>query len=322
MKAVLFILLLANSPAYSKDYRFYFRQIQRAEECMLNEEFVSSLKHYDSAFAQYDFKFARDCYMAAQVSAHLHEYDRTYKYLCMALEGGVRYDCLYLSGVFKDFRNSSQAKKIAEVQKELSLKANRKVDTVLNKEFSKRYALEQAVKGDKGNTYYTTLEDNFDRIHQLVSKGIFPGEKIMGLDNQFDRVKISWFTDCSYGAGFAIPTLLHYSYSFDVLAPKLVECMLQGQLSPATIVQIYIFSKYRICGYPKYKPENKKLESLPGQEEYIFNLPFEGKKTDMKTANYYRDMWYIPKMGLKHTSTSLVHKYGIAINIGEWMGDM
>src|SRR5690606_25655512 len=79
---------------WGQDYTYYYRQTQYAEEALLNGEFETSLKYYDAAFDKYDFKFARDCYIAAQVAAYLNKPEQTLKYLRYCLKTGVRYDCL------------------------------------------------------------------------------------------------------------------------------------------------------------------------------------------------------------------------------------
>jgi len=89
---IFFVLLLFFLKGFSRDYTFYYRQTQLAEENLLNEQFKLALKHYDSAFQSYDFRFARDCFIAAQTAAYLKDNRLTYNYLSYCLQDGIKFD--------------------------------------------------------------------------------------------------------------------------------------------------------------------------------------------------------------------------------------
>jgi hypothetical protein len=197
----------------------------------------------------------------------------------------------------------------------------------LNKEFTQRFDEEQTVKNGDKKRYYEVVEENLSRISELTKKGRYPGEKILGImnsvtiSNNTANQKFSGSV-CEFNAHFATPTLQHYSYSYDLLKTSLVEAMYKGQISPQEFVTIFIFDKSRWMGYPKTPPKNTELIiERSADSSLLFSLPFERQKTDTATANKNRNDWFIPRMGAKNSSRSLIVKYGIAIAFGDWAGD-
>jgi hypothetical protein len=316
------IILLTGNIAGAKDYIYYYRQTQLAEEALLNGDFNNALEHYDSAFALYNFKFARDCYIAAQTSYYQKDLQRTQRYLSYCMKAGIRYRCLYKTAILQPFEYTKEGKELQQDTAMLWAAYTNAIDTNLHKEWTRRYDKEQAIKGQK-EAYYVVIDDNLNRIMQLLKLGIFPDERFVGISNTISHTARNFFpdNDCEYAARLALPTLLHYPYTYDMLGKQLKQAMLQGYINPRALVEVFIFSKWRICPYRKEVPGGIALIENTGERDVIFNLPFEKQKTDAATANKNRDKWFLPKSGTKYTSDELFKKFGITIAIGDWQAD-
>lgn len=310
----LLFLLCSCLCAAARDYTYYYQQIQLAENNLFNGKFETALKHYDAAFSKYEFKFARDCYVAAQVAAFLKNDPVTYRYLSYCLQAGITYNCLYKSRVLKDFANSSYGQKLAQDKDKLYCDYVRRIDTTLHKEFARRYDTEQFIKNKGGTPYYDVVDDNFDRIKYLLLHQQYPGEQLIGMKNTVvvsKKPAMFGQIDCAFGSELALPTLLHFPYSIDSLDKLLVKARDQGYLSQWEYVSIYIFSCHRHCTY-----RNSKFQGV--RPPIIFNLPFEKFKTDTATANANRAKYYLPRIGNRLNRDSLLYNYGIAVGVGDY----
>jgi hypothetical protein len=311
--------------AHSKDYTFYYRQTQLAEECVLNEQFATALKHYDSAFKDYDFKFARDCFIAAQTAAYIERDSATFKYLSYCIRAGIKAGCIGNRKIFEHFIRTQYWTRLMGIAPELWRQYLSSIDTNLNKEWTKRFDKEQHVKNQQNNeAYFNIIDENVDRIISLLNTGRYPGERTLGIKNTVIISETKGFYEsevCEYSAHLCTPTLQHFNYSYDLLKPKLIKAMYEGQISPQELACIFIFNKYRVCRYRKDGLDRYKIDSLiehTPDSKVVFNLAFEKTKTDTITANKYRNQWFIPRMGTKLKAWELRQKYGIDIQIGEW----
>ena len=165
MKLLTTLILLFSlcATGYCKDYTYYYRHAQYAEEYLLDGDFKQALNHYDSAFRGYDFKFARDCYIAAQIAAYSNNHELTYKYLCYCVKAGVRLGCLLRRNIFIPFKQSAYNKKLEEAYPYLWKQYIRSIDTNLNKHAAQRYLDEQNAKSGPRAEYWDIVDNNVDR---------------------------------------------------------------------------------------------------------------------------------------------------------------
>lgn len=309
----------------AKNYSYYYRQVQLAEEDLLNENLQDALKHYDTAFINYDFKFVRDCFIAAQTAAVVGKNDLAYRYLSYCIEGGVKFNCLFISHTFDNFQKTNYYIKLKDHSASLWNKYLAKIDKSLNLELTRRFEEEQKAKQKGGELYYRTIDDNVFWIEHLLNNNKYPGEKVLGTKSSLKISTVSkLFPDdtCEFSSDMANVSLRHFKYGYDLLRDKLIAAMNEGQINPKEVVLIFIFSKYRICNYRKGMPQYVKnsIENFP-EKDLVFNLPFEKSKTDIITANKNRFEWYIPRIGGKLDAERLLKKYGIVTMIGDWIGD-
>lgn len=314
-------LLLSSFVLHARDYSFYYRQTALAEENLRNGRLTDALKHYDSAFARYDFKYAKDCYIAAQIAAYEENNEKTFWYVTYAIRAGVKYQCLQNNRLFKKFWESEYA---GTVQREKDSNRSvylKRIDLEKCKEWSKRFEEEQAVKG-KGEVYYQKVADNVAAIEKLLRRGIFPGERLIGVDNSIAAAKIHVFRPedtCDYATSRATPTLKHYKYSYEVFRSQLIEAMLGGYLHPYELLDIFIFNKNKVSRVELPKEYKKELSLDTSKENGLyFQRAFERGHSDSLTVLKNRFDWYIPRPG-KYEAEDLRQRYGIDIEIGSWI---
>ena len=314
----LLILVILHSNAYA-DYSYYYQQTKLAEEDLLNENFADALVHYDSAFKNYDFKFARDCFIAAQTAAYLNNDKHTFKYLQYAIVAGVKLECISSQSIFQRFKKTLWWDKLEDMRPTLWKKYLARIDTSLTIEFVKRYTKEQKLKdstarGDR-SPYFQQVEDNVSRVQQLARQNRFPGERLLGIDNS--TIATPGVNQCNYSADIVVPSLDHFSYSYELMKNELTKAMLNGDLYPYELVDIFIFTKNRVCIFhtdKKYILETHIDKSA--DSNLFFNLAFEKQTVDTATANKNRDRFFIRRTGTKLTSTTLKEMYGIDIAVG------
>ncbi|HXS37832.1 MAG TPA: hypothetical protein VN721_14100 [Flavipsychrobacter sp.] len=314
----LLTLAFLHCSAYA-DYSYYYQQTKLAEEALLNENFPEALVHYDSAFKNYDFKFARDCFIAAQTAAYLNNDKHTFQYLQYAIAAGVKPECISNQDIFQRFKKTLWWDKLEDMRPILWKKYLARIDTSLTIEFVKRFTKEQelkdnTVRGDR-SAYFHQVEDNVSRVQQLARQNKFPGEKLIGIDNSV--IATPRVNQCNYSADIVISSLNHFSYSYELMKNELTKAMLDGDLYPYELVNIFIFTKNRVCVFStnkKYTLETQIDKSADSNT--FFNLAFEKQTVDTATANKNRDRFFIRRMGTKLTSTMLKEKYGIDIIVG------
>ncbi|MBA3829209.1 MAG: hypothetical protein H0X33_09760 [Taibaiella sp.] len=246
-----------------------------------------------------------------------------YKYLCYCIEGGIQFKCLFVNSSFEKFKTSSFYQLLYAQRTTLWKKYITRINVKINLELSHRYKIEQEAKNIGGETYYQVIDNNVAWIEQCLNLQIYPGEQIAGLMNSISQdITIKANNECEFASAMANVSLRHFNYGYDLLRNKLTKAMYAGEINPREVVEIFIFSKYRICKYRKEKPVyiTTYIENT-SEKNIIFNLPFEKAKTDIASANRNRYEWFIPRCDTKLNSQSLIKKYGITIMIGDWIGD-
>lgn len=223
-------LTLQSATKKNSDYSIYFEGILRAEHKLANGELVAALREYNAVFRQFDFVFARDAYNALQLAVITkQQYTQRDKLLLLCANAGVPEHVLRQNALiqtayaFDDnlFRSVLSKGTAAYMQR---------IDTALRAEMQLRYEMEQGSKGQ--SNYREICTDNFNRILELCKQGRFPGEQVIGVD---DELKY----------GHAIPTLLHYPNAYVQLQDYLWTTLHKGQIQPLTLTYIYDFNQTR-----------------------------------------------------------------------------
>jgi len=289
------------------DYFDYHQQMNEAFELLSEEDFSAARQKMERTFNQFDFVFAKDYLIAAQLFAKDKDYVNAIKYLEKALQGGCLLDCTQDIGVFNELKSLSVWNTLLTKEIELRKSYLKSIDINLLEEFSKRYQQEQEQK--KTEYYQLTVYDNFKRIVEITEEKGFPGERLIGLDYEQLAPKCE---DCDLGNSKVIVTFLHYDHPIAELGDSLfINAIRQGNLHPREFAAIYNYEKSKVSVL--YKKSLKTFEPLP---EYHFNLPFKKKVEDLELVNSDRKKFGIGRVEVDEKLELIADEYGMKFMFG------
>jgi|GEM_PF-1362693 len=270
-RVVLCAALLCVSAATARsqppvDYSSYFESILNIEEAISREEFQQAVNSYGQLFDRYDRAFARDAYNACQLAA-LTDDDRFDGFFLRCAKSGVPLFLLLRNGHIarRYSRDSLHLRQLFEGGRTLYLS---RIDTALRNEFAMRFELEQRNKG--GEAYRAICTSNFNRIVELVGEGRFPGEAVIGPDDDLENSHV-------------LSTLLHYPYSYTVLDSVLWSAVRSGNAQPFMVLYLYGFNQTRTSVlYDNTVPADTVHYGA------CYNLPFGKRSADLAAVNRQR----------------------------------
>ncbi len=299
-RILLFSLILLCSAHLSTakknpDYAIYFEGILKAEHKLASYDLPAALDAYTTLFRQFDFVFARDAYNALQLAIITKRSEQRDVLLTRCARSGVPNHVLSRNAlVHSAYRGYDKH------FHELFAKGNalylRQIDTALRAEMQRRFKLEQASKGE--SNYAAICTDNFNRILELSKTGRFPGEQLIGVDDEL-------------GNSFVLPTLLHYPYAYVRLYDYLWAALHGGEIQPLALMYLYSFNQTR----------TSKLytDSIPEDTEHfktIYNVSFGLRSDDeSKVDSARKKVWLRPQVE-KEMIADVARKYGMDFREG------
>lgn len=295
------------------DYRVYHRVFAQIETLIANEQFEEAESELRKLFDAYEVKFAKDYVVAAQVGLMTGHRREALTYLGQAVRMGVKSDCLRKIGFLRDRLDESAWKQLEERSGELRRTYLTGIDFGLHQEFNKRYQREQDTKTTE--RYKTVVSSNFRRIKTIFEERGFPGETLVGLDNERIAPSIS---ECECGNSKIIVTLLHYDYPVSELGmEKLISAIELGNLHPREFASIYTFERNRVSvlydGFKQLEPSDKSYPPLPN---YEFNFPFGKISADTVRVNADRQLFGIRSIETEEKLAAVSREYGIKLEFG------
>ena len=301
MKSSLFnfyLLLLAFSSAAqsrSGDYNLYFDGILKAEEQIAQKNLANALKLYAGAFKPHSFVFPRDAFNACQVAVLTKN---------CALIDTMLFRCA-LSGVPEKVINgnslitgaySSDTERFRQLYTAGEQIYLARINKSLRREFQQRYRLEQENKGTA--THKDICADNFQRILELAKSNQFPGEQLIGVNDNLENARVS-------------ATLKHSPYSYTALLPYLPDALRKGEIQPLWLMYIYGFSQSRTSVlYTNRTP----VDTVNFKDHY--NLAFGIKSTDTIAVNKARKKAGLHSMEMQQKILDQATIYGIDFRMG------
>jgi hypothetical protein len=309
MIQIIFIFgyLLANgfsTESKEMNYINYHREFSQIEEFISNEQFVEAESKLDTLFANYEVKFAKDYLIAAQICILNGHKEKGLKFIGNALKKGVKFDCLKSLSLFKIKISQSEWNQIENEASQLNREYLKNINLELYQEFHRRFQQEQNAK--QSERYKSIVYSNFSRIKETIGSIGFPGETLIGIDNQILAESLS---DCDCGNSKIIVTLLHYDYPISEIGEeKLISEIEKGNLHPREFATIYNFEMNKVSVL--YNQSSKKYDSLP---IYNFNFPFGEKITDIEKVNSDRGKFGICRYDVDEKKIELSRKYGMKL---------
>lgn len=244
------------------DYYFYFEQILKANEEISNRNYSESLKFYLNTFKNYNFVFACDAYNACQIASLINRKEEIDSLIYLCGKSGISKSRLFKNRyIFREYQ--SDTIKYNSFYLSGRKEYLKRVDYSLRNEIQKRYTLEQKNKG--GKNYKDICNENFNRILELCKKGRFPGEQLIGIDDEL-------------GNAVVFATLANYPNSYLILRQYLDSALKYGEARPLQIIYLYGMNQSRVSAlYKKKNDVNIEYDTL--NFKIYFNIGF-GKRSD------------------------------------------
>lgn len=290
----LLIMFSLGCEAQPKAYNSYFDQIIRIEEFTANEEFERSVLLYKELFGNYDRVFARDAYNACQLAALTHS--NTFAcFLDLCAKSGVGKSLLTSCHCIADQYRKDTVRYDSIFNQGRQVYFSR-IDIRLRNEFMERFREEQEHKGKAD--YKSVCYDNFERILQLSKQGKFPGEDVIGVDENLEN-------------SYVFATLKHYPYSYVILADYLWASVQSGGTQPLAVLYVYGFNQSR----------EGRLYGKIGSADTVrfrqcYNLPFGKYSGDLAEVDKARREKQVfttliqQKLGMVSRKYDLDYKFG------------
>ena len=270
----------------------YYENINEGKKFAIQKDWSSALNSYRSAFASYEYPFARDCDNALELSVTAKDTVNLEYFLQKALTTGIRIIDIESSGLTKNYLNSNFYSQIKEKEDSLLTIYSSKINWELRNEINQMFLQDQEIREEYYNANVfqkKSIRKKWEglnsrqvaRLIEITKQYGFPGEKLIGLDRNEMHPKIR---TNNYSAGMPIVILIHHfsepNSSYDDLLEKEVE---SGNLYNEHFATICDFeaefgkSKYPHFGYYglRHKPRKMDKHALNLKREEIGILSFD-----------------------------------------------
>jgi len=314
IRAAIFAILTSPGICFAADYKAYHAAVNNAERCLVTRQADSAMWYYDRAFAQYDFVFARDALIAAQIAWKNGKAQKTSNYLIKGAASGLRAECLGTAPILKSFLSSALYQNLRPQLISANSKFISRTDTLLAREWARRFAMEQAAKnrgvvdGSGFEAYRLVVVDNVQAIERLwQQKKVYPGDQRIGPGANCGEL----------GNMHAFYTLAHYDCMATEHANLLWEAVRTGQLHPCDLAALYEFERLRLESVPAGKYTNSRCKA-DKRKIMKFNLTWfhETDKASLEEARRNRILYWLCDESVDRAKKELEHKEGYKLNFG------
>ncbi len=297
-----------------EDYFVYHSIINRAEEKIGEEDFSTALTIYDSVFTQFEYVFAKDYVIAAQLAAFLDDRSRCMDYMVKAMYGGYKEYCFEQLYQIRRVLNDIDWKEIKRKEFLCRDKYRSSVNWPLNIEISKRHRKMDEINDRKWRNQ--ALCENYDFL--LSAHDFFPSARRIGIDDQnLDPLLVStrgWklLQDCEACNSKVIYTLTQVEDPIrDFGTEYFMNAVRSGDLRPIELSWIYGHDSTNVDCHP----ESDLIENIPdlwfccnpGDPDYNIDRINENRKS-IGLGTYETEMKLF-KMEMK---------YSIKLRFGVW----
>lgn len=231
MKNLLIIIsfLLCACPGWSRNYLDYHNYINQAEYDITHHLPDSALYYYDKAFGEFDFIFAKDALIAAQVAWKQNNRGKTIAYLIKGAQSGLRSKCIDECPVLASFTNDPNYEQLYLTMKEANEQFNTKLNADLRDEWENRFS-EQVMEISIGEPsgFIDAILKNVARVKALMQLGKYPGECHIGLED-----------NCELENTTAFFALANYECVISELHDALWEAVKRGELHPREFANLW-----------------------------------------------------------------------------------
>lgn len=185
---VFFSLALAGQvPEYLHKYYYY---INKAELSIIDSNYKSAVKYYDTAFICHSVPFAKDLYNAGLCYEILGNYSKTYLFLKPVLQRGYDISMLDTQNIFKGFCKSKYWKKLRVEYNHSSFYT---YNPYIRKTIDSLFYMDQFFRlmPERYSKYLDTIckidTSNSQMLSSLINRYGYPDEIIYGLSKSITR---------------------------------------------------------------------------------------------------------------------------------------
>jgi hypothetical protein len=278
---LLLILFLSSFDAKAVEhYLDYHHGIIRCEELFLKGNTRLALAGYQNLFTEYSKPFAKDCFIAVQLSCTTTDTAATSYFFSKAFERGVTWTAITSSPVITEYFEKRPAF-LARIQRDYQPRRNKW-------EHGINYNLQSVIIGMKrrddkvkwkmnflntsssafykrAEEYAAVVDSNAAELLRLTKRYGFLGDNILGfVESWLIRDSVDARKRASYGLySFVDQLFFHQNCLYILLRPELRKALDEGEISPAMYALIHDWARNWALTYPttpsfrKDLPESK-----------------------------------------------------------------
>ena len=289
---IIFIICSATLNVSVNDVMQYYKNINEGKKFAIQGDWTSALNSYRSAFAIYDYPFARDCYNAIELSVTAKDTVNLEYFLQKSITRGIRIKDIESTGVTNHYLNNIFYKQIREKEDSLLTIYSSKINWEIRNEINQMFLEDQKMREEyynssflnkrkRGKEWEALNKKQTERLIEITKQHGFPGEKLIGIDRNEMHSKIN---TNNYSTGMPIVILIHHfsqpNSSYDDLLEQEVK---KGNIYNEHFATICDFeaefgkSKYPHYGYYglRHKPRKMDKHTLNLKRKNIGILSFE-----------------------------------------------
>lgn len=216
----LIIFLLCSSSTIAQDYYEYYEGINKAKYSLVEDSLEKGVNHYFETFEKFDFVFARDCFNALEVASILGEVDKVDYFLRRCLKQGIEFNLLEQNSILTEFKKTDAWPDVLLAKDSLRSIYESSVNWGIRNEINTMFAEDQAIRDLAHKNRFNIsrirkINKQFEetdrklvhRLLEITKEYGFPGEKIIGIDNNSMHPKIH---SNRMTAGMPIVILIHH----------------------------------------------------------------------------------------------------------------
>jgi len=337
MKTIIFLLLALCSitmHAGKDNYMDYYKRINEAEALFLENNIEGALDNYKSIFTDYA-PFAKDCYIALELSAMCCDTGRTAYFLAKGFENGLSWSTVstirQVQQLFARYPlyQKQMLNRYKQLRSSYIARLNcyvRGICVSMQKKDGTFHEIPWDSWGNKNirdSLYAKVLTDNVTELVDLVRQYGFPGEKMIGVfDYEID-------TYCDEGVNLRLEPVVtlffwHQGCGYFLLKNELMDAVKKGELHPRTYALTYEWAFKDIQDRPHnsskinlskfYKDDCRQNQS----QQFHYNFYIDHRLDHKDTAKVNKDRSALGICSLEHDrrKKEFERKHGVKLFFG------
>ncbi len=220
LKIIIISFLICSFQSLAQNYSDYYQGINKAKLSLIEDDLQTSLTYYFETFEKFEFVFARDCFNALEVSSSLGDLKMIDYFLKRCIKQGIEFEYLEQDSALYNYKQTVFWTETLLAKDSLRLVYENSINWEVRSEITEMFTEDQRIRDlatkNRFNIFrIKKLNKQFEeidrkliiRIIEITKEYGFPGEKLIGIDNNSMHPKIH--TD-RLTAGMPIIIFLHH----------------------------------------------------------------------------------------------------------------